>query len=145
MPHLYKKTFKGRTYWYLREVHRVGRKVQVKWQKYLGTPETILARMEEAERLEKPIRLHTQMFGALFMADLVEQELDTIDIIDTIVKRAANEKGPSVGEYFFFAWANRMIAPRSKRALEDWYRRSAVQHIRPVDPGMLTSERYWDK
>jgi transposase len=145
VPHLYKKTFKGRTYWYLREVHRVGRKVQVKWQKYLGTPETILARMEEAQGLGKPIRLNTEMFGALFIAYLLEKELDTVGIVDAIVKRATNEKGPTVGEYFFYAWANRMIAPKSKRALEDWYRRTAVQQIRPVDLGMLTSERYWDK
>ena len=51
MPHMYKKTFKGRTYWYVRETRRVGRKVQVKWQKYLSTAETILSRLEEAERL----------------------------------------------------------------------------------------------
>ena len=37
MAHLYKKTFKGRTYWYVRETQRVGKKVQLKWQKYLGT------------------------------------------------------------------------------------------------------------
>ena len=60
MPHLYKKTFKGRTYWDLREVHRVGGKVQVKWQKYLGTAETILAKIEEAERAAKPAQLKTE-------------------------------------------------------------------------------------
>jgi len=123
----------------------VGRKVRVKWQRYLGTPETILARMEEARGLGKPIRLNTEMFGALFVAHLVEKELDTIGIVDRTVKRGANEKGPTVGEYFFYAWANRMIDPKSKRALEDWYRKTAVQHIRPVDLGMLSSERYWDK
>ena len=68
MPHLYKKTFKGRTYWYLREVHRVGGKVQLKWQKYLGTPETILAKLEEAESIGRPCRLKTESFGALFVA-----------------------------------------------------------------------------
>jgi len=145
MPHLYKKTFGGRTYWYLREVHRVGRKVRVKWQKYLGTPETILARMEESERPDKPLRLRTEMFGALFLAHLLEKELDTIGIVDRVLRRMGNEKGPTVGEYFFYAWANRMIDPKSKRALEDWYRRTAVEHIRPVDLGQLTSERYWDK
>jgi transposase len=38
-----------------------------------------------------------------------------------------------------------MIAPRSKRALESWYRKTAIQQIRPVDLGQLTSERYWEK
>ena len=144
MPHLYKKTFKGRTYWYAREVHRVGGKVRVKWQKYLGTPESILARFE-AEEPERPIKLRTEPFGALFAAHLLEQELDTIGIVNSVVPKAAREIGPTVGEYFFYAWANRMIAPKSKRALEHWYRKSAIQHIRPVDVGDLSSERYWEK
>lgn len=79
MPHLYKKTFRGRTYWYLREVHRVGGKVRVKWQKYLGTPETILAKIEQSEGPEKPVRLRTEMFGALFVAHLLEKELPNFD------------------------------------------------------------------
>ena len=84
MAHLYKKTFKGRTYWYLREVHRVQGKVKVKWQKYLGTPETILAKIEEAKRLGKPVRLKTESFGAIFLAYLLEKELDTIGIVNSV-------------------------------------------------------------
>ena len=145
MPHLYKKTTKGRTYWYLREVHRVGGKVQVKWQKYLGTAQTILAKIEDAERTGRPVRLKSESFGAVFVAHCLEQEIGTIDIIDGIVDRGRNETGPTVGEYFFYAWANRMIAPKSKRALQDWYRTTAIQHIRPVDLSQLSSERYWEK
>lgn len=145
MAHLYKKSIKGRTYWYLREVHRVEGKVRVKWQKYLGTAETILARLERAEKAGQPARLKTESFGAVFVANCLEEELDTIGIIDSVVPRARNEKGPTVGEYFFYAWANRLIAPRSKRALEDWYRKTAIEHVRPVDLKELTSERYWEK
>ena len=132
MPHLYEKKFRGRTYWYLREVHRVDGKVRLKWQKYLGTAETILAKIEDAERAGRPVRLKTESFGAIFVAHCLERELDTIGIIDSIIHRARNEKGPTVGEYFFYAWANRMIDPRSKRGLEDWYRTTAIQQIRPV-------------
>ena len=145
MAHLYKKNIRGKTYWYLREVHRVEGKVRVKWQKYLGTAETILARLERAEKAGQPARLKTESFGALFVANRLEEELDSIGIIDSVIARARNEKGPTVGEYFFYAWANRMIAPRSKRALEDWYRKTAIEHIRPVDLKELSSERYWEK
>lgn len=145
MAHLYEKKFKGRTYWYLRETHRVDGKVRLKWQKYLGTPETILAKIEDAERAGRPVRLKTESFGAVFVAHCLERELDTIGIIDSIIHRARNEKGPTVGEYFFYAWANRMIDPKSKRGLEDWYRTSAIQQIRPVELSDLTSERYWEK
>jgi transposase len=142
---MYKKVSKGRTYWYLRENHRVGKKVRLKWQKYLGTAQTILAKLQEAEELGKPAQVKTGSFGALFISHLLEQLLDTIGIIDRVVPRVPNEKGPTVGEYFFYAWANRMIAPKSKRALEDWYRQTAIQHVRPVDLKELSSERYWEK
>jgi transposase len=145
MPHMYKKISGGRTYWYLRETHRVGGKVRLKWQKYLGTAETIAARLGQAAGQGRPVKQHSAAFGALFVVHLIEQELDTIGIVDAVVPRTPNEKGPTVGEYFFYAWANRMIAPRSKRALEEWYRKTAVQQIRPVEVAELTSERYWEK
>ncbi len=145
MAYLHKKVFNGRTYWYLREVHRVRGKVKVKWQKYLGTADTILAKLEEVEALGKPAKLRIESFGGVFLAHVLEEELDTIGIIDSIIPRGKNETGPSVGEYFFYAWANRMIDPKSKRALKDWYRKTAIQQLRPVDLEQLTSERYWDK
>ena len=145
MPHLYKKIAQGRTYWYLRETHRVQGKVKVKWQKYLGTPETIRSKLQEAEQTRKPVKQHTEAFGSVFLAHVLEQELDTISLIDSIVPKKRNEKGPTVGEYFFYAWANRMIAPKSKRALKNWYQKTAIQHLRPVNLKELSSERYWEK
>jgi transposase len=145
MAHMYRKNTEGRTYWYLRETHRVGGKVRLKWQKYLGTAETIAARLERADSGGRPLRQRCAPFGALFVANALEAELGTIEIVDGLVPRAPNEKGPTVGEYFFYAWVNRMIAPRSKRALEQWYRKTAIQQIRPVDLAELSSERYWEK
>jgi transposase len=145
MPHLYKKTFKGRTYWYLRETCRVEGKVKVGWQKYLGSAESIAEKLEQSRKGLTPLKQWSAPFGALFVIDQLEKELDTIGIIDSVIPRAGNEKGPSVGEYFFYAWANRMISPRSKRSLEQWYKKTAIEQIRPVDLSELTSERYWEK
>lgn len=145
MPHLYQKKVGRRTYWYFRETHRVQGKVKLKWQKYLGTAETILKKIQQAEEGKSPLKYHTEAFGAVFLAHVLEEELDTISIIDSIVHRKPNEKGPSVGQYFFYAWANRMIAPKSKRALKNWYQKTAIQHLRPVNLRELSSERYWEK
>jgi hypothetical protein len=38
-----------------------------------------------------------------------------------------------------------MIDSVSKNKLDTWYKRTAIQHIRPVDIGELTSKRYWEK
>jgi transposase len=145
MPHLYKKKVKGRAYWYLRETVRDGRKVRVKWQKYLGTPETLLAKLEKAEADKIPLRIRTEEFGSVFIAHALEKMIDTIGITDSIVMPGDREKGPSVGEYFFYAWANRLIEPRSKNTIGDWFSRTSIDTLRTVKTSDLNSKRYWDK
>ena len=145
MAHLHKKTKKGRPYYYIREIKRINGKPTVVSQTYLGSVERIARMFREADRSKKPSRLKTQSFGALFIANELEKMLDTIGIIDRVVPRAPREKGPSVGEYFFYAWANRLISPKSKRALPAWYRHTAIQNIRPVAINALGSGEYWEK
>lgn len=145
MAHLHKKVKKGRPYYYIREIKRVNGKPKVVSQIYLGSAERIARQFREAEQARKPVRLQSRSYGALFVAHELEKKLDTIGIIDRIVPPSPREKGPSVGEYFFYAWANRLIAPKSKRALSDWYKHTAVQEIRPVVLKELTSQRYWEK
>jgi len=145
MAHLHKKIKKGRPYYYIREIQRVDGKPKVVSQIYLGSVDTIAKRIQQAEQAHRPLRLESRSFGALFVALQLEKTLDTIGLIDRIVPRTRKEKGPTVGEYFFYAWANRLISPRSKRALAQWYRHTAVQQIRPVALEELTSQRYWEK
>jgi len=145
MAHLHKKIKKGRPYYYLREIQRVAGKPKVVSQIYLGSPETIGKRLREADEVRRPVRLQTHEFGSLFILHELEKKLDTIGIVDSIIPPAAREKGPSIGEYFFYAWLNRLIAPRSKKALGEWYRKTAIQQIRPVSIKELTSQRYWEK
>jgi hypothetical protein len=38
-----------------------------------------------------------------------------------------------------------MVQAVSKNKLADWYRNTAIQHIRPVDLEEQTSKRYWEK
>lgn len=145
MAHLHKKMKKGRPYYYIREIKRVDGKPKVVSQIYLGTVEGIAAKFQGAAQASTPERLRVEEFGALFVAHEMERQLDTIGLIDSIVPPGPKETGPSVGEYFFYAWANRLIDPRSKRALEEWYGRTAIQQIRPVDIKQLNSQRYWEK
>ena len=145
MAHLHKKIKKGRPYYYIREIQRIEGRPKVVSQIYLGSVESIARRFLEAQEGQRPLRLQSRSFGGLFLAHELEKVLDTIGLIDGVIARGRKEKGPTVGEYFFYAWANRLIAPRSKRALPDWYRRTAVEQIRPVSLGELTSQRYWEK
>lgn len=145
MAHLHKKIKKGRPYYYIREIRRVKGRPKVVSQVYLGSVASMARRLREVEQARRPLRLQSGSFGALFVVHEIEKMLDTIGIIDRVVPRAPREKGPSIGEYFFYAWANRLIAPRSKRALRDWYSHTAIQQIRAVRLDELTSQRYWEK
>ena len=145
MAHLHKKIKKGRPYYYIREIQRVDGKPKVVSQIYLGSPEAIARRFREAELARRPLRLQSRAFGAVFVLHELERTLDTIGMIDRVVRRGRREKGPSVGEYFFYAWVNRLVAPKSKRALSAWYRQTAIQEVRPVPIEELTSQRYWEK
>jgi len=143
MAHLHKKIKKGRPYYYVREMGRVGGELKVIEQIYLGSPE----RIKEMATSDKEAcrNILVQEFGALWLADLIAKDIDLAAIVDSVVKRKPNEKGPTIGEYFLYAVLNRMVDPRSKRALPEWYKSTAIQQIRPVEIEALSSQRYWEK
>ena len=143
MAHLHKKMKKGRPYYYVREMARIDGKPKVTNQVYLGSPERIMALAKGSESaLEK---IQVQEYGALWLANLIDQDVGIADIVDEVVPKGKNETGPSVGEYFLYAVLNRMVDAKSKRALADWYDKTAVQQIRPVDIKALSSEKFWKK
>ena len=147
MAHLHKKMKKGRPYYYIREIARVNGKPTVVSQVYLGSPERMLELASGAVGEDKVNKLKSEEFGALWLANHIDQKIDLVGLIDEVVPKAKDkgETGPSVGEYFLYAVFNRMIDACSKRGLPDWYRDTAIQQIRPVAVDELNSQRYWDK
>ena len=143
MAHFHVKKKKGRPYLYVREIARVDGKPKVVSQIYIGSPARVAAL---ASGMEKgPVKIKVEEFGALWLAQQMDQDIELAAIIDNIVPRADRETGPTIGEYFLYCTWNRMVEAVSKNRLTRWYGRTAVQQIRPVDIGELTSERYWQK
>lgn len=144
MAHLHKKVKQGKTYYYIREFARIEGKPKVVNQIYLGSVERI---MEMALGHSRPglNKIQVQEFGSLFLAQFVEQHVNVVDIIDSVISPDPREKGPTLGEYFLYAAFNRMIEPRSKLGLAEWYKGLAVHQVRPVNFSALNSQRYWKK
>jgi len=142
MAHFHVKKKKGRPYLYVREFARIAGKPKVVSQVYIGSPERVRALVEGGA---EEVRLHVQEFGALWLAARMDEEVDLAGIVDDIIPRGEREQGPTVGEYFLYAVLNRMIEATSKNKLAEWYGKTAVQQIRPVDLSELTSHRYWEK
>jgi transposase len=143
MAHLHKKMKNGRPYYYVREMARVNGKPKVTNQVYLGSPERILEMAQGNAKL--PRKIQAQEFGSLWLANLVEQQVDLAGIIDKIVPQVKESNKPSVGEYFVYAVYNRMVSACSKRAMPDWYKHTAIQHIRPTQISELNSQMFWEK
>jgi len=142
MAHIHKKIKKGRSYYYVREIARVDGKPKVINQVYLGSPERIIEMAKGGKSV--PRKIQTQAFGALWLANLVEKEVDLAGIVDGIVPQDRDD-APSVGEYFLYAVYNRMIQACSKRAMPEWYKPTAIQQIRPVKAAELNSQMFWLK
>jgi transposase len=143
MAHFHVKKKRGRPYLYVREIARVDGKPKVVSQVYVGSPERVAA-MAKGETGQET-KLRVEEFGALFIANLMDRDVDLAAIVDSVIARSDKEEGPTVGEYFLYAVLNRMVEAKSKRALPEWYGRTAVQQIRPVDVSALSSQRYWEK
>jgi transposase len=90
-------------------------------------------------------KINSEEFGALWLANLIDQDIDIAGMIDSVIPKGVKETGPSVGEYFLYAVFNRMIDACSNRALPEWYADTAIQQIRPTAVSELTSQRYWEK
>jgi len=143
MAHFHIKKKKGRPYLYVREIARVDGKPKVVSQVYIGSPERTAALVSDGQQEE--IQLKVEQFGALWLAQQLDSDIDIANIVDSVVPRSKKEKGPTVGEYFLYCAWNRMVEATSKNKLAQWYQHTAIQQIRPVNLKDLTSQRYWEK
>jgi len=145
MAYLYKRMQQGRAYYYIRETARVKGKPRVVFQEYLGTVDSILKMKKGQKKSGKPGKTLSFDFGSLWMFNEIDRTVDIAGIVDGVIPGGKNETGPTLGEYMYYTVLNRCIDPKSKNALEDWYRGTGIQFIRPVKLSELTSKRYWDK
>jgi len=133
MAHLHKKMKKGRPYYYIREIARVGGKPKVVNQIYLGSIERLAELAQGASgRCQK---IAVQEFGALFIANLIEEHIGVASIIDAVLPRVGQERGPSLGEYFLYAVFNRMVDACSKNLKGGSYGKDYQEHRPPFQRG----------
>jgi len=142
MPSLTAKQIDGHTYYYARYCQRVDGKPKIVRQVYLGKIEDLVASTEQAHI--PPLPLETQVASCGDIAALwdVAQRLDLVSLIDSLFPK--RHQGISCGQYLLLAALNRAIAPTSKVHLADWYRRTILTRLLPVDPALLSSQNFWN-
>jgi transposase len=142
MASLTKKIVNGRPYYYLRETARVGGRVKVVRQVYLGRAEDIEQRLAGTA---DPKSVISRSFGAVAAALRLCRELEVAAAIDRALDATGGRRqGLSVGEMIMLAAINRACKPRSKRQLGDWHARTALVRLLPAERRALSSQRFWD-
>jgi transposase len=136
------KTIGGHTYYYLREVARVGGKPKVVSQVYLGKAADIEAAMSGATRL--PDAVTHRKFGDLAAVWGMLERLGVMEIVDDVVASRRADASASVGTYFALAIANRVVAPCSKLAFSDWWSTTAGDRMCKLPASALDHRRFWD-
>jgi transposase len=136
------KTVGGHTYYYLREVARVGGKPKVVSQRYLGKAADIEAAVAGATTL--PDSVAHRSFGDLTAVWVMLERLGVIEIVDDVVGTRRSDAAASVGTYFALAAANRIVAPCSKLAFSDWWATTMGERLVKLPASALDHRRFWD-
>jgi transposase len=136
------KRIGGQTYYYLREVARVGGKPKIVAQRYLGRAADIQAAVSGATVV--PDRTRHLAFGDLAAAWGVIRRLGVVEIIDELVGSRRSDAAASVGTYLALATVNRVVAPCSKLAFADWWQTTAGDRWVRLPAGALDHRRFWD-
>jgi len=136
------KTIKGQTYYYLREVARVGGKPKIVSQRYLGKAVDIEAAVAGAT--VAPDRTRHLAFGDIAAVWSVLERLKIAEIIDDVVGPRRADAGASAGTYIALATLNRACDPCSKLAFSDWWAKTAADRWLSLPPGALDHRRFWE-
>jgi transposase len=136
------KTIKGQTYYYLREVARVGGKPKVVSQRYLGKAADIEAAVAGAAVM--PDRTRHLGFGDLAGVWGMLGRLGVAEIIDEVVGPRRADAAATVGTYIALAVANRVVDPCSKRGFVDWWKTTAGDRFVAVPVAALDHRRFWE-
>ena len=142
MSSLIGKRIGGQTYYYLREVARVGGKPKIVSQRYLGKAGDIAAAMDGAAVL--PGRTRHLAFGDVAAAWSVIERLGVAQIIDEVTGSRRADAAASAGIYLALATLNRVVAPCSKLAFADWWATTAADRWIKIPAAALDHRRFWD-
>jgi len=140
-PFLFKKTSRGKQYWYIGENKREKGKVVRAWETYLGTAERIVELLQQEE--VQIDYIEPTKFGAEAAALLILQRLKVRDFVNGLGLKKRNQ-GLDLGRYIELMVINRIVDPKSKSKIAGWYKSSFLKHHLQINQKMLSSQRFWD-
>ena len=139
MASLYPKKVNGGTYWYLREMARVGGKPKMVSERYVGSAAEIEALLDGRDTAMAPERTRHLAFGNVAAAWGMIQDLGVIAAIDAAAGPNRAVSTLSTGTYLALAALNRLVARCSKAAFADWWKTTAADRFTKIPPRRWTT------
>jgi transposase len=133
----------NQTYYYLVESARVNGKPRIVSQEYLGSAQEVMDRLSGAAA-GSPERTQHKTFGDLAAVWGILDRLKVAGAIDEVCGSRRSDAGTSVGTYLALATANRVVAPCSKLAFEQWWATTAGPRFTKVPVAATDHRRFWD-
>ena len=115
---------RGKRYLWIVEAHRTPKGVRRTWQMYVGTAESLHARLSR----EGKARLKTYPFGKTAALLRAAQETGLLASLDARISRR-HQSGMSVAQYLFLQVLGRAEKPLSREKMADWFPSSALPLI----------------
>ena len=143
MPSIVGKKRGNQTYYYLVESARMNGKPRIVQQQYLGSAEEVMTRLSGAPA-GRPERTQHKKFGDLAAVWGILDRLGVAGAIDEVCGSRRSDAGASVGTYLALATLNRVVAPCSKLAFEQWWATTAGPRFTKVPVAATDHRRFWD-
>jgi transposase len=132
---------RGKRYWRIVESYRDDRgRPRLRVVRHLGTARKLVELL--SENRGRALWAEEREFGATAALWDLAGRLRLVETIDTHAPK--RNQGASVGEYMLLATLNRVIDPKSKAGLAEWYRGTILPRLLPLPPEALCSQRFWD-
>ena len=139
MASIQRKIIHGRPYYYLVESRRVNGRPRPIVLAYLGSPDTLLQRLQQQV---EPSRARLIHFGGVAALYDLAQQLHLVELIDQFAPK--RRQGPSLGQYMLVAAINRCLEPTSKLQMPAWLRSTPLPRWMGLAPQQFSAQRFWD-
>ena len=141
MAYLTHKEISGNTYYYAEQSVWKDGKSRRKWQKYLGTIDSIIDAVE-GKHLTPGYAVLFELGGVASYLTIAK-DIQMVEKIDSLLPK--RKQGLSIGEYLLIAAINRGLEAVSKRHMWTWFQDTALMNYFPgIKKEQLTSQRFWD-
>jgi len=141
MAFLSARISRGKKYWSIVESRRVDGKPKNFILEYLGTADSLLARLNN----EQEISINSYSHGDTAALINIANELNIVDTINKYIPRKITRNKCSVGASLLLAAIGRACRPTSKDGWYSWCKGTSLEYTTRLSLKELDSRHFWDQ